>query len=439
MAETKAQRDKMAQRKKVQGAISATTATLGLAALGTKGGAAGLRQAAKHPKMAGYALIPKAAYHMDKATIPILTTGAGIGGVGGFNFAAIQREEARRERENFRRAPVAKAEKKTLSPKEKREKRIYQAGYGVLGAAALPATAHWNGSDAGLDDIGEHLSRTIRRKAQARPAEAPRAPKYEYRGGTKEQNTKVNNVQAKADHPNTGEHERATYGGKAEELRAKYGIRRVVTDPGHAGREAREAPFGWRAARAAFGTPKKATAGLVGGLAAAGGAYGVGMGTWAAHTKRKRDRKIQRKIDDAVNAKTSVAKSAFGVVEKVYDPEASRHRRTKAYQTATAAGAVTTAAAGGGLLALKAAPSAKQKANTYARQASKAGNKERAATFRSLSRKAGKVEQFGNKIPHKGKIGAGLVGASAALSVANNRIKAHRNGAGRTYTDWWDG
>lgn len=94
----------VAHQKRVQAALSTTSAIAGLSALGTKGGAAAARKLAKPAVAAKLALkpktveaLPKAAEHMDKFSLAALTTGAGVGGMGGLHFAALQRAEAKQQ------------------------------------------------------------------------------------------------------------------------------------------------------------------------------------------------------------------------------------------------------------------------------------------------------------------------------------------------------
>lgn len=96
-------------RKKVQGAVSYTTGTLGLTALGgtllaTKTGSKATKAvftAAGRPRPG--ILKPK---NLRQKTAPILATGAGIGGAGSFNFAAYTRAESKKKRQA---APVKKS------------------------------------------------------------------------------------------------------------------------------------------------------------------------------------------------------------------------------------------------------------------------------------------------------------------------------------------
>lgn len=76
--------DELARRKKLQAGLSVAGGSLGLAALGAKGGSYALRRAGKAATSS----------KVERATTGLLATGAGIGGVGSFNFAATERAEA---------------------------------------------------------------------------------------------------------------------------------------------------------------------------------------------------------------------------------------------------------------------------------------------------------------------------------------------------------
>lgn len=81
----------LSNRKKVQSATTIAGSTLGLGALGALGGAKLLPKATKlgkTPRGQAYAR------HLDRAATQLSIGAGGIGGVGGYNFAAIQRAEA---------------------------------------------------------------------------------------------------------------------------------------------------------------------------------------------------------------------------------------------------------------------------------------------------------------------------------------------------------
>lgn len=94
MASTLMSDAEIRRRKKIQGAVSVTTATLGLAALGSRGAGAAVNRAAKLKKLSPSAakLGPK----LNSASTTLTTTGAGVGGVGGYNFAAYTNAEGRK-------------------------------------------------------------------------------------------------------------------------------------------------------------------------------------------------------------------------------------------------------------------------------------------------------------------------------------------------------
>jgi hypothetical protein len=98
--------DKLARQKDVQGALSLGGATLGLSALSAKGASIATNRALSQPKgkhsvprVVPKWVTPQLARRLDKGSIGLVTLGAGVGGIGGYNFAAIQRAEAKRERE----------------------------------------------------------------------------------------------------------------------------------------------------------------------------------------------------------------------------------------------------------------------------------------------------------------------------------------------------
>jgi hypothetical protein len=89
----------LAHKKRIQAGLSLAGAGLGLAALGTKGGAVATRQTLKRvPEVARrLKLTPKVAEKADKASLGLVTTASGLGGASGIHFAALQREEAKKE------------------------------------------------------------------------------------------------------------------------------------------------------------------------------------------------------------------------------------------------------------------------------------------------------------------------------------------------------
>jgi len=95
--------DKQLQRRKnISGATSIATSTMGLGALGVMGLRSGAgKQAIKHlgtksPQVAGR--LKKIRSGLKGKETPILTTSAGIGGIGGYNYAAIQHQEGKKNK-----------------------------------------------------------------------------------------------------------------------------------------------------------------------------------------------------------------------------------------------------------------------------------------------------------------------------------------------------
>jgi hypothetical protein len=116
------------RRRKAQAALSMTTASIGLSALGAKGTAGALRKVSVGQKKIGNVVRAKqlkgAAKKVDQHVTTALTAGAGLGGIGGFNYAAITNAEARKR--------VSKA-------------RIPTRGAGFLrrGVTNSSGTEHW--------------------------------------------------------------------------------------------------------------------------------------------------------------------------------------------------------------------------------------------------------------------------------------------------------
>lgn len=78
-------------RKRVQAGLTTATATIGLAALGSKGGAVAARKYLK-PAAKG----EKTAQGLERHAGNALLVGAGLGGLGGYNAASISRAESKR-------------------------------------------------------------------------------------------------------------------------------------------------------------------------------------------------------------------------------------------------------------------------------------------------------------------------------------------------------
>jgi hypothetical protein len=109
---------KMRRRKKAQSHISMLGAGIGIGALGVKGGATVSRRVLPKVKLPGHeAPIStrqgvKVARKLDSYNTGLLTAGAGVGGIGGINFANIQGQESRK------RAPRKVIIQQVQAPKE---------------------------------------------------------------------------------------------------------------------------------------------------------------------------------------------------------------------------------------------------------------------------------------------------------------------------------
>lgn len=131
------------RRKKAQGAISRATSTLGLTALGAT--ALGTRQGHKFLRGSFKSVnkpVPKALGEkkIKAAAVPLLTTSAGIGGLGGYNFAAYTSAESKRRVTTVKK-PVTKnwtPVKGSYDPEAKRAKRNkrYEVGSAVVAGGA---------------------------------------------------------------------------------------------------------------------------------------------------------------------------------------------------------------------------------------------------------------------------------------------------------------
>lgn len=91
------------RRQSHQAKLTMVGATIGVAALGAKGGASVVRRAVK-PVARG----EKIASGIERHQTGMLTLGAGIGGVGGFNSASIYRAESKKRQQHIVKQPVKK-------------------------------------------------------------------------------------------------------------------------------------------------------------------------------------------------------------------------------------------------------------------------------------------------------------------------------------------
>jgi hypothetical protein len=166
------------RRKKAQAVSSKATGALGLTALGLTG-VAGAKSGAfkripttaaklKNPKKVMQRAKNASPDQLKNATVPILATSAGIGGVSSFNFAAYTDAEGRKRKMQ----PVGKAWEPLgtrYNPEEKRRKRINAYDTGTAAGAGVAALAGAGGAIRSLDATG--ASAELERKAKTAPVE----------------------------------------------------------------------------------------------------------------------------------------------------------------------------------------------------------------------------------------------------------------------------
>ena len=150
-------------RKRLSAGAAVATSTLSLGALGAKGAGSGLKAlatASKAPKalrkvpgigrVVNKPHLAKIGGKIDSAAVPVSLASGGIGGLSGYNYAAIQRQEAKRRNV----APVSKARKAKVKA-FRREYIHYQEKDGS-----------WNNSSAPYDQLSVKRTGTsaIRRR-----------------------------------------------------------------------------------------------------------------------------------------------------------------------------------------------------------------------------------------------------------------------------------
>jgi len=146
----------------VQGALSITGATLGLAALGTKGGAVALR---KYPKaLKSVTVNPK---RLESASLGLMTTGAGVGGMSGYHYAALQRAENKSQKKMERDNKMLERSAFGVVTKANRKDSNTAQNIGYTGAAGGTMAA------LAAPDIHERQMRDARRKFKKETEQAP--------------------------------------------------------------------------------------------------------------------------------------------------------------------------------------------------------------------------------------------------------------------------
>lgn len=411
----------LSQHKRAQGYLSTAGATLGVAALGAAGmkskGAqklgtklvrvahnkgASLRTTGKAKRVAG-----KAAGSAGGLT----TASAGVGGVGGFNFAAIQSQESRKARvkkmDTNPFAEVAKASK-VADPKVRRQIRAKDAAAGGLSAAG--------GVAAGLGAMrwaaGRQAVKTAGRVGQTATKGQLRAVR---RSGAVSAGMTAGGVAGMAaGQALTNSADRQWAGAKKGRVRKAEEIAKVripfknaawTKSPGKG-----LAPIKPKATQEK--KPRQVRPGTLGPVAVAGpaaaGALGAAGGAAFGGLERPERVKQMRKKGQLVkkSLSTDVALSPFA---KAYDPERSRQKRLEGYSAAAYVGGGAAAAAGGARL---------KRAGSNLRSGLKSG----AVTTKQL-------KAIGS---HGGK-GAALVAAGAGAVVGGKKIADHKKSRGRSY------
>jgi len=420
----------LARRKKLQSHIAVTTSTLGLGALGLKGGsiAAGRvgRTAAKANEAAGAfvhspaavraAKYTKLSHQLNNTAINTGIVSSGVGGVGGYNFAAYTKAEGQKKIKKswepgmdfglggvHQGEEISKKDWQNISEHERRARDSRRtrgraksvAGLGsTVGAAAL---AH--GIYSGKDPFKEAhvVGRAVKGGAQGAWANKGRGPE-------------------------------AAFARKAN-LRA-------------VGSVARSMPHG-STALAGYGTA------LAAGGVMAGARFNEKRHDRAiARQRRARVGKSFTEVDKSLRVpsiklgdpakmtvKSKVIKPKKGTftplshdrqIGKAYDPERKRQNRLSRYQNATMFGS--------GAMALGAAQTARGAVGHKSREewrTKKNTSFKVNAPGTGLHSPSGAVVR--GSLKKLGKAGALGVGA-AGLAIGSDRIKQYRKGRGRSYT-----
>lgn len=281
--------DALARQKKVQGALGATAAATGLAALGTKTGGKLLPKLIKETSATGKAATYQR--HLDKTADALLFGASGVGGASGLHQSAIYRHEAKAEK------PKQGVIKALNVPNEGRALRLAFTGTKQdtrirASNLVMRSWAHGNGEGKAAP---AYMARQKRKVATA----IERASKGEKWSPVKRDKL------IKSEVAKRGRRTARFIGNIAEEAasRAAKGAQPHVDEAvNHATRKLRGAAVAGGIA-----------AGITGGVAAsAGGYYGA----------RRQNHENNKKLKPLAKAYTP------------HDPEAKRQRRTERYRRA---------------------------------------------------------------------------------------------------------
>lgn len=321
---------RIAHQKKAQAGFSLAGGTLGLAALGTRGKATALTRAAK-TSANGPKLLSAAQKWKDRST-GLTTIGAGIGGVGAYNFASYTNAEAKAQAK--KKGPVRKMDDpfevhKLGSPKfrghtytgtEVNEKTGEHKQYGPTHVNVHPkgkslilrrpkyAFDAYPGEMKGGKDKTQHLQRSPGKVKLAPKSVASEVHAYAQSGSSKEK--AIGGLKFKVNHD-----------------KVRKDAFNVVKKEGSGGRDVAAAVFpGWHGAIAgkkgrklrSFGNETAGTiiggaaGGVVGGALTGGRALGAGAGVGAMAGSVAGSRRNQRK-GHLKPIKKNFAESAFGI------------------------------------------------------------------------------------------------------------------------------
>lgn len=445
------------RRKKVQGNLSIVGGTLGLTALGARGGATAFagKRAGKLLRVAGD---PQREQKLKDISTGLTTAGAGLGGAGAYNFAAYTKAESRKRSLNVKKSWEAPMDfglggvqqgenvSKAYTSSERRD--INSAGnHGIVpgaagGYAAYKGARAAKGAKWGYQmsrDLGSSAGRSVKAGAKLIPIAAKAPGKYSipaalggaYAGAVgngyrkQRQIDRSKQVHKASDWMNITEHQRRARDSRRTQRRGAsaaalgytvgagsaglamvhqknpvHQVRNVAVSTKNVG----EAAWKMRGVKGPMASMArkgnlKALKGVAGrnkygvGVIAGGAAMAGGLATSAG--ARANEKRHDR----------AIARLRQNRVTKAYDPERNRQRRLDHYATAASIGAG--AAATGALIAgHKATPGLKKLVNV----------KSHSKTLKTTGAATG--------------LGLTAVG----LGVGSDRIRGYKNGRGGRYT-----
>jgi hypothetical protein len=400
--------------KKASAGLSVATSTMGIAALGAVGARAGAGRAVKVAQRAGRLkhVTPdqvKAFRGKSTGISAGLTTGsAGLGGVGGYNYAAIQNAESKR---SVKKMDDGLGIWKAMTPEQRKinrsnakitqehtQKHVMRGlGAGLAGGAAGAAIA-----------VNPRAVKSIARSAQY----GVKAGKHFYAASKP--------APGVARIGNPGLRTRAADAASSARVQRSR-LRSATIGGAHMARATREHTRGGTVFNRSGYNPYTSTAAVVGGMW--GGTAGANAGEKYGRRQAKKDPRYQH--SGGVTKNMSDLDMGLGWVlqgpeeiEKAYSPERKRMRRLDTYQTGAniGAGALGAGAVGAGigthrkvLRAVKRTPGGK---NTYLK-------------LTGLGAKGG----AGRGAAVTAALGIGAVGAA----VGADRIQRYKRGNGRSY------